>query len=83
MRPASGHRNVPQSNFASLLKRPYHQLPENRIGLLPWMKETPASSALRPLDFLSMYPFFTQSAKVSAPYVQAASWKSIFPLYSS
>jgi hypothetical protein len=30
-----------------------------------------------------MYPFFTQSANVSAPYVQVASWKSGLPLYSS
>ena len=54
VRSEPGHREVSQSNLASAWKRPYHQLPENRIGALPWMKETPASSALVLVDFLLM-----------------------------
>lgn len=49
-----GHSVVSQSNLASVWKRPYHQLPENRIGALPWIQETPASSALVPLEVLAM-----------------------------
>ena len=52
---ASGNRNVPHSkSVISFTNRPYHQLPEKKIGYSPLMKPTPASSAFRPLESVEM-----------------------------
>lgn len=46
----SGNGKTPKSKVEiSSTKRPYHQLPETKIGAVPLMKDTPASSALMPV----------------------------------
>src|SRR5262249_19166886 len=79
-----GHRNVPYWKvLMSLAKRPAHQLPENSIGFLPAMNPVPPSSAFVAAGVLAMVALRAQAAKVFAAYVQAASWKSAFPVYRS
>ena len=61
-----GKRNEPHWNFAVLSMVPYHQLPDAMMGLVPAMKESSMSCALRDTSSLLKYPLSAQSLMVFA-----------------